>query len=175
MISGSQLPQGMTLQQLQAQLQGLNGTPFQGQGQGALATDFNSYNQAFQQIAPEEQAALGQFNVQSGDMANQAVGSLNSRGLGNSLLGTNINGQQTSGYGSGALQQLAQQRLMGQNQLQQGYTNEANQLNNSMMGDANGIGNYYQQLGMQQQKMNAQQQSQEFNPMSAASLALSIF
>jgi hypothetical protein len=43
------------------------------------------------------------------------------------------------------------------------------------MGDANGIGNYYQQLGMQQQKMNAQQQSQEFNPMSAASLALSIF
>ena len=163
MFSGSQMPSMLGQGSLDPYLSQLNGLPTQGQGSSALTALYGPYAQAFSQLQPQENAALQQYGIQSGQAKNQAVGNLNARGLTNSLLGTRAGAGQgpTSGYGSGALQNLAQQRLQGQNQLMQGYTNEANSLNNNLLSEAGQTASGFGNLGLQQARLSLQEQGQQ--------------
>ncbi len=174
-FQGLQIPGMIGQQQAFSPFSALNGSPFQGQANAAFGNDYNAYQQAFGALQPEENAALSNYQQQTGLLANQATGALNARGLGQSLLGTVMQPGQapTAGQGSGALQQLAQQRLMGQNQLQQGYVNQANSLNNNLLTQGTDLATQYQGLGLQQQQINAQNQAQGPNLFNMGGLALS--
>lgn len=176
MIAGTPtLPGQVNQNQIMQLLQQLQNNPMSGQASSDLTNLYNGYQTAFNAIAPEEQAATQQYNTQTGLDASSALGSLNSRGLGNSLLGTSMQagGPVQGGYGTGALQQLASQRALGLNQLQQGYVNQANSLNNSLLSqagqDVQGWGN----LGINQQMLQAQTQAQQPNLFGIAGLGIS--
>lgn len=166
MIAGTPTMPGQVSQsQIMQYLQALQGNPMQGQASNDLTGLYNGYQQAFQAIAPEEQAALGNYDTQSGLAASSAIGGLNSRGLTESLLGSKMQagGPLQGGYGSGALQQLATQRLLGRNQMQQGFAGQANSLNNSLLSEAGQDVQGWGGLGINQQMLQAQIQSQQPN------------
>jgi len=125
----------------------------------ALGGQYGAYKTAYDALQPAEDAALGSYDVQSGNVRNSAVGGLNARGLGRSLLGnkTGVSSSPTSGYGSGALANLAASRLSGRNAVEQGYTGQANQLNNELMGDAYSAQNNFNQYDIQKQRLKMQQ------------------
>jgi hypothetical protein len=132
----------------------------------ALQAQYGAYQNAFNALQPAENAALGQYDVQSQNQANQAMGGLNARGLGRSLQG-NVYGSgnaPTSGYGSGALSNLAAQRMSGRNSLSQQYTGQANQLNADLTGSAYNAQNTFNNLNNQQQLFKQQQLNAQPNP-----------
>lgn len=161
MFAGPTLPSMLSSAQAFDPLNALQGSQYYGQAQGALGGQYNAYQNAFSALAPQEDSSLQNYDAQSLLARNRAVGNLNARGLGNSLLGTKFQGVSSpiSGQGSGALQQLAQQRLMGRNQLQQGFTNQGNQLNNELLGEGNNLSMAYQGLNNQAKKLGAQEQA----------------
>jgi len=132
----------------------------------ALNAQYGAYKNAYSALQPAENAALGSYDIQTGNVRNQALGSLNSRGLGRSLLGNRMAGETapTSGYGSGALSNLAASRLTGRNALQQGYTSQANQLTNELMGTAYNAQNQFSNLDIERRKLK-QAQDQASNPL----------
>lgn len=166
MFAGTQLPGQVNQNQVMQLLSGMGqNNPYLGQAGIDLTSLYNGYNQAFGAIVPEEQASLSNYDTQSALAQKQAMGSMNARGLTNSLLGTTFqqSGPLQAGQGSGALQQLAQQRLLGRNQMQQGFVNQANQLNQDILGEAGQTANQYGYLGDQQQMFDAQMQAQNPN------------
>jgi hypothetical protein len=132
----------------------------------ALNAQYAAYQNAFNTLQPAETAALGAYDVQSQNAANQAIGGLNARGLGRSLQGNVMSGQAgpVAGYGSGALSNLAAQRLSGQNSLAQSYTNQANSLNNGLTSTAYDANNTFNQLNNQQQLFQQQKNNAGINP-----------
>jgi hypothetical protein len=127
-------------------------------GNPALQAQYGAYTKAYNSLSPSEAAALGSYDIQTGNEKNQALGSLNARGLGRSLMGNlgPTGPSPVSGYGSGALTNLAASRLSGRNALSQGYSNEADALNQGLIGSAYGASNFYQQLAMQKKALEAQ-------------------
>jgi hypothetical protein len=136
----------------------------------ALNVQYQAYQNAYSTLQPAETAALNAYAVQSQNAANQAIGGLNARGLGRSLQGNTMAGQSApvSGYGSGALSNLAAQRMAGQNTLAQGYTDQANQLNNGLTSGAYNANNTFNQLNIAQQQLKMQQNAA--NPLSAGNI-----
>lgn len=174
MVSGANtLPGMINSSQINPFLNGMANNPYQTQATNAIGNLYSAYSSAYNALAPSETAALTQFNTQSGQMKSQAAGGLNARGLTNSLLGTKLQGSSSpiSGYGSGALTQLAAQRMSQQNNLQQGYVNQANQLNNNFLSNAGNIASTYGSLGNEQQRLTAQNQAQQPNIFGVLGLA----
>lgn len=169
-------PQMLSTFQANDPLGALVGTPYYGQATNQQNQNYNAYSQAFQGLQGLVDPSLQNYDTQTGLAQKSALGSLNARGMGNSLLGTRFQGASSpiSGYGSGALQQLAQQRLLGRNQMQQGFTDRANQLNNNFLSNTNALQSYYQQLGLQSQRLEAQEQAQQPNILNLAELGISL-
>lgn len=125
----------------------------------ALNAQYGAYKNAYSALQPAEDASLGSYDVQTGNVRNRALGSLNGRGLGRSLLGNRMGGDSapTSGYGSGALANIASSRLTGRNAVEQGYTNQANSLTNDLMGTAYNAQNQFNSLDLEKQRLKQQQ------------------
>jgi len=168
------LPAKLDWTKVSSYLNPVRGTKYGSQAESSLRDEYGAYGDVFKSLLPEEQAQEQLYGQQSGMMKNRLVGSLNSRGLGNSLLGTKFGDNVISGQGSGALQNLAMQRLQGRNALRQGYTQRANELNNQLTGGAGALNDYYQRLGMDDRKLSAQEEANSPNFFSMVSPLVSL-
>jgi coproporphyrinogen III oxidase-like Fe-S oxidoreductase len=174
MIAG--MPKQLSSDTIFNPLKSLNGGKYQQEMWNRVGGVYGAYKNAFNALPDEENAALQMQGQNAMQDRARAMGSLNSRGLGRSLMGNmaGAGGSPVAGMGAGAMSNVAQNSLNQQNAIKSGYQQQAWGLNNQMMQDMFGNLDAYRNLTMEEKKLKAQQDAQGFNPLQIAQLGIGV-